>query len=166
MVSSNTGGGRGSSQGDNYLLSAEICRLSGRYEQAITYYQKAASYSNNWGGRGGGGRDITTRANANMEATKLLSTLNITRVPDGTYSASSPGYGGTLYINVKVSKGRIESVVVTQHRETSSFFTRAQPTTRKIVVQQGFDVDTVTGATITSDAIINAAVQALAGAMQ
>jgi uncharacterized protein with FMN-binding domain len=167
MISSNTSsGGRGGSQGDNNLLSAEICRLAGRYDQAIEYYQKAASSSNSWGGRGGGGRDTNTRANANMEATKLLGTLDITQIPDGTYSGSSIAYGGTLYLNVKVSKGRIESVTVTQHRETSSFFTRAQPTIRKIVVQQGFDVDTVTGATITSDAIINAAVKALAGAVQ
>jgi uncharacterized protein with FMN-binding domain len=178
MLTSNTGsggsmdrmgfGGRGGSQSDNNLLAGEICRLAGKYDLAITYYQKAVSASGNqsyFGGRGGG-RDMSTRANANMEAVKLLSTLNIKSLPDGTYSGSCMGFGGILYVNVSVRKGQIESVTVTQNQETPSYLTRALPTARKIVVQQAFNVDTVTGATITSDAIINSAIKALASSIK
>jgi uncharacterized protein with FMN-binding domain len=43
----------------------------------------------------------------------------------------------------------------------------AEPTARQIVSKQGFKgVDVITGATVTSDAIINAAAKALVNAMK
>jgi uncharacterized protein with FMN-binding domain len=170
---SNTGGrnsnfGRGSSQGVDYLFAAEICRTAGRYDQAIVYYEKAIAASlNNFSGFRGRGGSTSERAAANMEAVKLLNKLDVKKVPDGTYSSNAIGYGGTLYVNVSVARGRIMSVEVTQHWETYSYYSRAIPTARKIVSKQGFKgVDAVSGATITSDAIINAAAKALANAVE
>ena len=102
-----------------------------------------------------------------MEAVKLFNQLDIEKVPDGTYSSSATGFGGVMYLNVTVTRGRIASVEVTQHRETYSYYSRAIPVARKIVSKQGIKgVDAVSGATITSDAIINAVVKALANAAQ
>ena len=169
MGGRNAGFGSGFSQNVDYLFAAEICRTAGRYEQAIRYYEKTtAGMSNNYTNfRSRGGGSVVSRANANMEAVKLLNKLDIKLVPDGTYTSSALGYGGTLYVKVTVAGGRIISVEVPQHRETYSFFTRAIQTARKIVSKQGFKgVDTISGATITSDAIINAAAKALANAVK
>ncbi len=165
------GGRGGGTQGVDYLFAAEICRTAGRYDKAIEYYEKLITSSatnsfNNFRGRGGGG-NTSERAKANMEAVKLIRQLDLKQIPDGTYTSSANGYGGTLYLNVSVAKGRIISVEVTQHRETYSYYSRAIPVARKIVTKQGFEgVDAVSGATITSDALINAAAKALASASE
>lgn len=162
------GGRGGGTQGIDYLFAAEICRTAGRYDKAIEYYEKlitsASNNFNNFRGRGGNTND---RAKANMEAVKLISQLDLKQIPDGTYTSSANGFGGILYLNVSVARGRITSVEVTQHRETYSYYSRAIPVARKIVTKQGFKgVDAVSGATITSDALINAAAKALASASE
>ncbi|MBN2180637.1 MAG: FMN-binding protein [Sedimentisphaerales bacterium] len=155
-------------QAHSYLLAAEICRQAGRFDEAIKYYQKVIALPD------GSTRprdhhevDGKIKANANMTATRLLSILDLKRVPDGTYTGSSVAYGGTLYIKVTVGEGSIKSVEITQHRETPSYFIMAEQTARQIVSRQSLnEVDVITGATMTSDAIINAAAGALAGAMK
>ncbi|MBN1975516.1 MAG: FMN-binding protein [Sedimentisphaerales bacterium] len=168
MGGRNSGFSRGGSQGVDYMLAAEICRTDGRYEQAIGYYEKViASMSNNFNNFRSRGGSSSDRAKANMEVVNLLNNLDIKQVPDGIYTSNAIGYGGILYVNVSVARGRIVSVEVTQHRETYSYFYRAIQTARKIISKQGFKgVDTVSGATITSDAIINAAAKALANASE
>jgi uncharacterized protein with FMN-binding domain len=158
-----SGFSRGNSQNIDYMLAAEICRTAGRYDQAAGYYEKAiAAVSNNFSGFR---RNTASQANTNLEIVKLLNKLDIKQIPDGAYTGSTMGYGGTLYIKVEVIRGRIISVEVTQHMETYSYFSRAEQTARRIISNQGFKgVDTVSGATITSDAIINAAVRALVSA--
>lgn len=158
----------GSNQCHTYLLAAEICRQARRYDEAIAYYQKVMALpDSSTRPRDHHEIDGKIKANANMEATKLLSTLDLKRVPDDTYTASSMAYGGTLYIKVIIAEGRIESVEVTRHRETPSYFVMAEQTARQIVSKQSLtDVDVITGATVTSDAIINAAAKALTEAMK
>ncbi|MBN2591058.1 MAG: FMN-binding protein [Sedimentisphaerales bacterium] len=159
---------RGSSQGVDYMFAAEICRMAGRYEQAAVYYEKIInSISNNFSNFRSRGGSSSDRAKANMEVVKLLHNLDLKQIPDGTYTSNAVGYGGTLYVNVTVARKRIVSVEVTQHRETYSYFSRAIQTARKIVSKQDFKgVDIISGATITSDAIINAAAKALASAAE
>ena len=168
MGGRNSGFSRGGSQGIDYMFAAEICRMAGRYEQAAAYYEKIInSMSNNFNNFRGRGGSSTDRAKANMEVVKLLNNLDLKQIPDGTYTSNAIGYGGTLYVNVTVVRKRIVSVEVTQHRETYSYCARAIQAARKIVSKQGFEgVDTISGATITSDAIINAAAKALANAFE
>ena len=161
-------GGMFNSQSENYLLAAEVCRGAGRYDQATTYYEKVLalpdSYTRPMSRHGTDGK---VKADANLEATRLLKKLDLKRVPDGSYTASTRGYGGPLTIRVVVNGGNIESVKVTQHWETFSYLVMAEPTARQIVTSQGFEgVDVITGATVTSDAIINSAAKALVNAMK
>jgi uncharacterized protein with FMN-binding domain len=84
------------------------------------------------------------------------------RVPDGVHTASSLGYAGEVHVEVTVKSGRIESLRVTQHQE-KQFYSALTDTPRQIIEKQGFKgVDAVSGATITSEAIINATAKALA----
>ena len=89
---------------------------------------------------------------------------DVRQVADGDYTAVSTGYAGPLHIEVSVKEGRIESVRVTQHQE-KQFYSAMTDTPRQIVEKQGVaGVDGFSGATITSEAIVNATAKALANA--
>lgn len=69
------------------------------------------------------------------------------------------GYGGTLRVAVTMDGDRITAVSVMEHNETEGVGTRAIDSLPDAIVQAGStDVDSVSGATVTSDAI-KAAVQ-------
>ena len=75
----------------------------------------------------------------------------------GVYSAAVPARNGELAVEVQVSADRIESVKVVRQQETpgiGSLAVEALPAA--IVAQQTSSVDVVSGATMTSNAIIKA----------
>jgi fumarate reductase flavoprotein subunit len=72
----------------------------------------------------------------------------------GTYSTSTKGYGGDLTIEVNFSNNSILSVKVTEHNETEWIGDQAIASLPdNITKEQRWNVDTVAGATITSEAI-------------
>ena len=84
---------------------------------------------------------------------------------DGTYSGSASGFSGTLQVSVQISNDVITSVTVTSHNETQGFADRAiEEIPRKILSSQSTSVDVVSGATYTSNGIINAVNNALSKA--
>lgn len=81
---------------------------------------------------------------------------------DGTYTGSAPGYGGPIVVKVVVESGRIKSIgIVSSLSETPSFFARAKVVANRIVEAQSPKVDVVSGATYSSNGIINAVIAAL-----
>ncbi len=85
-------------------------------------------------------------------------------MPDGTHTSFSTGYNGRLDVAVQVADGKIESVKVTKHKE-KQFYSALTDTEASILrLQSVRGVDGTSGATITSQAIINATAKALAGA--
>ncbi len=84
---------------------------------------------------------------------------------DGTYSGSAPGNGGVLTVEVVFMADTIKSVRVVSQNETPSI---AGPALERIpvaiVARQSLVVDTVSGATVTSRAIIGAVADAAAKA--
>ena len=85
---------------------------------------------------------------------------------DGTYEGDGKGMGGTVPVTVTVSGGAITDVVVGDHSETDGIGTKAiEQLPGAIVAAGGTEgVDTVSGATITSKAILTAVDAALEGA--
>ncbi len=146
-----------------YLSAGDTCRTVGKLDDAVSYYEYLLGLS----ATGRMAKRIQRnqeRARANIEGIKLYDSLELSRVPDGKYTGKAPAYAGDLFIEVTVAKGRIESVEVTRHEE-KQFYSAIEDTTAQIVEQQGFTgIDATTGATITSEAIINATAKALAGA--
>ena len=147
-----------------YLYAGDACRFQGQYPQAVQYYQKVLTVP----ASGRAAKLIQRchqRARDNVEGIRIFDALDLGRIPDGTYQGTSGAYVGPLQVKVVVAGGRIQSVEVTSHKE-KQFYSALTDTPRQIVEKQGVKgVDAVTGATITSEAIVNAAARALGSAM-
>lgn len=147
-----------------YLAAGDACRLAGRYQQALAYYRKSLA-GQDVAGREGDVQKGKERAQASIQAIQLFDLLDLSQVPDGTYRAESIAYAGPLHVEVAVKGGRILSVRVTQHQE-KQFYSALTDTPNQIVARQGVKgVDAVTGATMTSEAILNATAKSLAAGM-
>ena len=153
---------RGGSPHMAYLTAGDACRSARKFPQAVTYYEKvvAAPLPANKGRAEG----TIKRAQASLEAVQLFELSDPAKVPDGSYEAESLGYEAMVRIQVAVNSGKIESVKVTQHRE-KQYYSSISDTTAKIISKNGVKgVDATSGATITSEAIINATAKALSAA--
>ena len=83
---------------------------------------------------------------------------------DGVYTGSANGMGGALEVSVTVEGGRLSAVEVLSHKETPGISDPAlEAIPAAIVEAQSTEVDSVTNATVTSDAIKAAVEAALAG---
>ena len=84
---------------------------------------------------------------------------------DGTYEAAAQGNNGEVKVKVTVADSKIATVEVVDHAETAGIFEQANDVVPAAIVEkQTTEVDTVTGATNTSKAIIEATKEALKGA--
>lgn len=140
-----------------YIMAGDIHRRYGNVSEAIRCYERVVSLSS-----GNKNMDRSRkRAQASLDATKLFDGLNLSKVPDGQYVADSLGYVGPVQVTVTVRNGRIEKAEVTDHHE-KQFYSSISETTGQIVAKQSVKgIDTTAGATITSEAIINATAKAL-----
>lgn len=145
-----------------YLAAGDVCRAAGRFAEAQQYYEKVLQAPD----RKGNLKKNKERARASLQAITLFDSLDLTRIPNGMYKGSSMAYTGPLEVEVTVKNGRIENVRVTRHTE-KQFYSSITDTTAQIIRKQSVTgIDTTSGATITSEAIINASAKALAGGMR
>ncbi len=88
-----------------------------------------------------------------------------TYVP-GTYRGEGEGYGGTIEVDVTVDEYSITDVQIVSNKEDPKVAGDALASLPKAIVEaQSADVDAVSGATLTSDAIVSAVMNALGLAM-
>jgi len=144
-----------------YLAAGDVCRRAGKLDAALRYYRKVLALDD--------ARRFARckeAARSAMEAVKVQQALLRGRLADGSYTGRATGYRGPVQVRVVVRGGRIASVDVVSHREDMPF-TSITDVPRSIVARGGFDgVDTITGATVTSEAIISAAARAVAKAVK
>lgn len=77
-------------------------------------------------------------------------------------TGSAQGYGGMLTVKVTTSEGAISDVKITEHSETEGVGTRAIDALPETIVSAGtWEVDGVSGATVTSNAIKAAVASAM-----
>ncbi len=144
-----------------YLYAGDVCRVAGRLEEAQQFYQKALRATDKDARKNDHAKRDRQRAEASLAAIEFYQ-LNPQELADGEYVASSLGYEDDVEVTVTLRDGRIQSVKVTKHRE-KQFYSSISDTPPRIIAKQGVNnVDTVSGATITSEAIINATAKALA----
>ena len=81
---------------------------------------------------------------------------------DGVYTGSAQGFGGLITVQVTISSGVITDVtVLSADGETPSYFSRARAVLSAVVSAGSPNVDTVSGATYSSNGILNAVKRAL-----
>ncbi|HHT89776.1 MAG: FMN-binding protein [Bacillota bacterium] len=81
---------------------------------------------------------------------------------DGTYSGAADGFGGPLKVTVTVAGGSITAVEIVEQSETPFIAGDAlEQIPAAIVADQGWNVDVLSGATVTSQAIMRAVENAL-----
>ncbi|MBQ8063331.1 MAG: FMN-binding protein [Clostridia bacterium] len=85
---------------------------------------------------------------------------------DGTYEGEAQGYGGPVRVSVVVSGGNITSVAVLSHSgEDEAYYSMAEKIIPNVISSQSTAVDTASGATFSSNGILNAVDKALEGAV-
>jgi uncharacterized protein with FMN-binding domain len=144
------------------MYTGDACRIAGRYELALTHYQRVLDL----GPPGDNGRLKRNqgRARASIDAIRLFEQSDVSKVPDGTYTAQSLGYEGQVTVEVTVRAKKIATVRVVKHTE-KQFYGALTDTPARIIAKQSVKgVDTTSNATLTSEAIINATAKALAAA--
>ncbi len=93
------------------------------------------------------------------------SAINISQLADGTYEGTGEGLFGPIQVSVEVQGGKITEIKVLDHSESDGIADPAISGIPKAIVEkQSLDVDAVSGATFTSDGIIEAVKNALQGA--
>ena len=81
---------------------------------------------------------------------------------DGTYTETVEGHNGPMTVEVVVEGNVITSVVVLEHEETDGLADPAlEDVPAAIIARNGTDVDVVSSATVTSEAVIKAVEKAL-----
>ena len=109
------------------------------------------------GAGGGGGAGTTVTPTTQVPADGYM---------DGTYTGSGTGFAGTITVSVTVSANRITAInIVDASSETPSYFASAQGVISKILASQSPNVDAVSGATYSSNGIIQAVQNALSQAI-
>lgn len=104
------------------------------------------------------------------ESTRIaaLGTTNTSsqKYKDGTYQGSGTGFrGGTTIVELTISNGKITDITTISSEDTPDFYERAfSDEADKIISSQSTDIDTVSGATYSSEGIISAVKDALSKA--
>lgn len=83
---------------------------------------------------------------------------------DGVYVGKADGHNGPLSLEVTVAGGKITAIKVLEHKETPNISDAGFKVADTITANQSLKVDTVSGATVTSKAVIAAVKNALTGA--
>lgn len=151
---------RSSQNNQAFLLAADALRNAGRLDEAIEYYTKVAD-ATNFRNKDYEQR-MKGRARDSIQAVQLFDKADVSKVANGNYKADSIGYNGRLNVLVNVGDGRINDVKITAHKE-KQYYAALTDTPRQIIrLQSVKGVDATSGATITSQAIVNATAKALA----
>jgi uncharacterized protein with FMN-binding domain len=141
--------------GDLYAKMGDLAKAREHYTEAMRLYPTSDQPY---------GRHLLPRYVAKVKAKLDLLTLKswaTTRLRDGAYTGRALGYSDKkdLEVTVTIRAGKISDVKVKHEEKIDLNATRIIP--QRIVEKQSLQVDGVTGATVTSQAIVEGAFRAL-----
>lgn len=145
-----------------HLAAGNACRYAGDFKKAAQFYEKAVN-----------SKDTSRRGEFNMKRAKAANNaagsmlkIDMKNLKDGKYRGVSRGYVDDLEVEIVVKDGKIDSVQIVRHKENQPLSTIKEIPAR-IKEKNGISgVDAVSGATITTDAILNATAIALEKAVK
>jgi uncharacterized protein with FMN-binding domain len=141
--------------GDLYAQMKQVDKAKSHYAEAIRLYPTSNQPH---------GRHLLPRRIAQIQ-TKLnllmMQSLGSARLRDGTFTGRSMGYSDKkdMVITVRIEDGRIADVRVQHEEKIELNATRIIP--QRIIEKQSLNVDAITGATVTTHAIVDGAFEAL-----
>ena len=104
----------------------------------------------------------SSAADSNSGSSSGSAAQEISGLADGVYKGTGTGFRGTTTVSVTVAGGQITDITVDSYADDEQFFDRAKSgVIANILSQQSVQVDTVTGATFSSNGIIEAVTNAL-----
>lgn len=80
---------------------------------------------------------------------------------NGTYYGTGEGRNGEIKVKLTIKNKKITSVVVVSHKEDAPYFAKAKEILTKVLKKQSAKVDAVSGATLSSNGLIEAIENAL-----
>lgn len=100
--------------------------------------------------------------NAENEETSAAESEESDKYQDGVYTASASGKNGKVEVTVTIEDGAISQIEIGDNQETPRYAEKVfSELPERIIKAQSIDVDTVTGATATSNAVLRAVMDCL-----
>lgn len=88
--------------------------------------------------------------------------VNIAALKDGKYRGSAEGFRSAIKTEVTIKNGKIVDIkILSASHETPPYFAKAKAVIPKIIEKQTYNVDVVSGATYSSEGIMNSVKNAL-----
>lgn len=108
--------------------------------------------------------ETSTSTQKNLNQKKSNGTENIQEIhgyKDGTYYGQGTGFGGITKVKVVVKKNKIAQIIVLETKDDEAFFEKAKGLLTEMIDNQTTEVDIVSGATYSSNGLIEAVRDAL-----
>ncbi|HTL51916.1 MAG TPA: FMN-binding protein, partial [Planctomycetota bacterium] len=142
-----------------YLLAGDVCRMAGRYDEALKYYDGFLKLKGNLP------QKHKDRAQDGYNTIKYFNMFDLSKVPDGVYKDSGVGYRGPVESVVTVAGHKITDIKI-NHREDQFYSSITDIPARIIEKQTIKGIDACSGATMTSNAIVVGTAKALGNAVK
>lgn len=144
--------------GATYSSNGLIEAVSNALSKAVINKDNSKSYVNN-------NKNInnkTTTTTPKKSPTKpSVPNMTIATFKDGTYIGVGEGYRGDIKVSVVIKNGKIYKINILSTEDDEQYFSKARKLTSSIITKQTADVDTISGATFSSNGIIEAVSNAL-----
>ena len=144
--------------GATYSSNGIIEAVSNALSKAVINKDNSKGYVNN--NKNTDNKTTTTAPKKSPTKPSVPSMTNAT-FKDGTYIGVGEGYKGDIKVSVVIKNGKIHKINILSTEDDEQFFSKARKLTSNIISKQTADVDTVSGATFSSNGIIEAVSNAL-----
>lgn len=144
--------------GATYSSNGIIEAVSNALSKAVINKDNSKSYVNN--NKNINNKTTTTTPKKSPTKPSVPNMTNAT-FKDGTYIGVGEGYRGDIKVSVVIKNGKIYKINILSTEDDEQFFSKARKLTSSIITKQTADVDTISGATFSSNGIIEAVSNAL-----
>lgn len=147
--------------------STNVDTVSGATYSSVGIIQAVRNALSQAATNGSSTEDSTTN-NGNSNSASDSSDDNMSSVTgtvpykEGIYYGTAEGYSGDVSVAVVIQEHTIKAILITEHSDDEAFFNRAMEVVKKVIkTQKTDDVDAVSGATYSSEGLLNAIKNAL-----
>ncbi len=109
--------------------------------------------------------ETTAETTKSVETTKETITDIRLKYKDGVYYGTGKGFDGNIRVKVTIKKGKLKSIEVVKHTDGPEFMEKAKALLKEIIRTQSSEVDVISGATYSSNGLIEAVKDALKQAL-